>query len=62
MIGRMIGDLNLPIELHVAPTVREADGLAMSSRNRRLDLEQRQTAPHSSGPGCGQCPFLGAGT
>ena len=44
MIGRMIGDLNLPIELHVAPTVREADGLAMSSRNRRLDLEQRQTA------------------
>ncbi len=44
IIGRMIQDLNMPIQLRVAPTVREADGLAMSSRNRRLDARQRAIA------------------
>ncbi|MFW5830357.1 MAG: pantoate--beta-alanine ligase [Planctomycetota bacterium] len=44
IIGRMIADLDLPIELVVGPTVREPDGLAMSSRNRRLGPEDRAAA------------------
>jgi len=45
MIRRMVADLNHPIEVVGMPTVREADGLAMSSRNRRLTTEQRRDAP-----------------
>ena len=44
IINRMISDLDMPIELVVAPMVREADGLAMSSRNRRLDAAHREIA------------------
>jgi pantoate--beta-alanine ligase len=44
LIKAMITELNLPIELIVAPIVREPDGLAMSSRNRYLDPQQRITA------------------
>ena len=44
-IRRMVADLNLPIEVNGLPTVREADGLAMSSRNLRLTPEQRAEAP-----------------
>ena len=44
IIRRMIEDLNVPIELRVVPTVREPDGLAMSSRNRFLDPTQRLNA------------------
>ncbi len=44
IISRMINDLNLPIEMVVAPTIREADGLAMSSRNRRLGTTGRDKA------------------
>lgn len=44
VIRRMITDLNLPISLRVSPTVREADGLAMSSRNAYLNGEQRSAA------------------
>ncbi len=40
----MVDELNVPIRVQVCPTVREADGLAMSSRNRYLSTEQRQTA------------------
>ncbi len=36
---------NLPVEIVPCPTVREADGLAMSSRNRRLSAGERETAP-----------------
>ncbi len=44
IIKRMVRDLNLPVRIVVAPIVREPDGLAMSSRNRYLDPQQRQAA------------------
>jgi pantoate--beta-alanine ligase len=44
IISRMVGDLNLGTEIVVAPTVRETDGLAMSSRNKRLSPEMRVKA------------------
>lgn len=44
VIRRMVQDLNFPIEVVVCPTVREADGLAMSSRNSYLNPEERQAA------------------
>ncbi len=45
VVRQMIKDLNFDIELVVAPTVREPDGLAMSSRNTYLTSEQRAGAP-----------------
>jgi pantoate--beta-alanine ligase len=45
LMERMIADLRLPVSLQIAPTHREQDGLAMSSRNRYLDDAQRQQAP-----------------
>lgn len=44
IIKRMVADLNFPVQIVVAPTVREPDGLAMSSRNKYLDAAQRQQA------------------
>ncbi len=44
VIQAMVEDFNVPIEVRVCPIIREADGLAMSSRNRYLDAEQRKTA------------------
>lgn len=44
VISRMVQDLNLPVEILVCPTVREADGVAMSSRNTYLDPAERQAA------------------
>ncbi len=45
IVARMIADLELPVRLTVVPTVRERDGLAMSSRNRYLTPEERRAAP-----------------
>ena len=45
VIRRMVADLCLRVEIVGAPTVREADGLAMSSRNQYLDEAQRRLAP-----------------
>lgn len=44
VVRRMVADLNLPIEIVTVPTLRELDGLAMSSRNRYLNEEQRRRA------------------
>jgi pantoate--beta-alanine ligase len=45
VIRRLVSDLNLDLEIIVMPTVREPDGLAMSSRNARLSPDQRRAAP-----------------
>ena len=45
VIRRMVEDLNLPMTIHTAATVREDDGLAMSSRNAYLSDNERQKAP-----------------
>jgi pantoate--beta-alanine ligase len=44
ILRRMTADLNLPLEIRTVPTVREPDGLAMSSRNRYLSPEERRAA------------------
>ena len=44
IIRRVVKDLNLPVDILVAPTVREADGLALSSRNAYLSPKARQLA------------------
>jgi pantoate--beta-alanine ligase len=45
IIRTMVRDLNIPVQIHSVATVREADGLAMSSRNGYLTKEQRLFAP-----------------
>lgn len=44
ILKRMVSDLNIPVKLVVAPTIRERDGLALSSRNQYLSEEQRRQA------------------
>lgn len=46
VIKRMVADLYLPVEIIAVPTVREMDGLAMSSRNSYLNEQQRKLAPY----------------
>jgi pantoate--beta-alanine ligase len=45
VIRRMVRDLNLPVRIVPVPTVRETDGLALSSRNRYLSPDERAQAP-----------------
>jgi pantoate--beta-alanine ligase len=45
VVRRVVDDLALPVEIHAGDTVREPDGLAMSSRNQYLDPQLRRTAP-----------------
>lgn len=45
VIRRMVEDLNIPVAIHGVPTVRESDGLAMSSRNGYLSAQERALAP-----------------
>lgn len=45
IIKRMVEDLNFDVNIIIAPTIREADGLAMSSRNKYLTKEEREEAP-----------------
>ncbi len=44
VLRKMVRDLQFAVQMEVCPTVREADGLAMSSRNRNLSGEQRRQA------------------
>jgi pantoate--beta-alanine ligase len=44
LVRRMVRDLDLPVEIVAVPTVREPDGLALSSRNRYLSADERRAA------------------
>lgn len=44
LVRRMVDDLNLPVRIEIIETVREPDGLALSSRNRYLDAKERRAA------------------
>ena len=44
VIKQMVADLNMPLEIVICPTIRESDGLAVSSRNQYLNKRQRQDA------------------
>jgi pantoate--beta-alanine ligase len=44
VVGQLVRDLDVPVRLEICPTVRESDGLALSSRNQYLDADQRRQA------------------
>jgi pantoate--beta-alanine ligase len=64
-IRRMVADLDVPVSVVAVPTVRESDGLALSSRNRYLTPEQRETALllsralQTRDPAAGRALFVG---
>jgi pantoate--beta-alanine ligase len=45
VLRQLVRDLDVPVELRIGPTIREPDGLALSSRNQYLDADQRRQAP-----------------
>jgi pantoate--beta-alanine ligase len=45
VVRRLVTDFNVPVRIAGVPTVREPDGLALSSRNQRLSADERQLAP-----------------
>ncbi len=45
VVRRLVADLDIPVEIRAGPTLREADGLAMSSRNAYLSPDERRIAP-----------------
>lgn len=45
IVKKMAADLNMPVKIKILPTVRETDGLAMSSRNKYLSFQERTDAP-----------------
>jgi pantoate--beta-alanine ligase len=45
IVRRMVADLNVPVRIAGVPTVREADGVALSSRNQHLNADERALAP-----------------
>lgn len=57
VIRRMVRDLDVPVEILECATVRESDGLAMSSRNIRLDARQRADAPRIHRALCAAAKF-----
>jgi pantoate--beta-alanine ligase len=61
VIRRMTSDLHLPVEILPVPTVRESDGLAMSSRNAYLSKEERRVAPVLYQTLCATRDVLGRG-
>jgi pantoate--beta-alanine ligase len=61
IIRRMVAELCMPVEIIAAPTVRDADGLAMSSRNQYLSPAERQLAPGIYATLCAASRRLAAG-
>jgi len=61
VIRRLVADLHLPVEVVACPTVRELDGLAMSSRNGYLSEEERRQAPTLYRALCGMRDGLATG-
>jgi len=61
VVTRMVTDLHLPLQIVGVPTVREADGLALSSRNRFLTTEEQRVAPrlHQALTACAQAMAQG---
>jgi len=61
VIKRMVADLNMPLEIVVCPTVRQPNGLAVSSRNKYLNEQQKEDATliYKSLQKC--CELIGAG-
>jgi pantoate--beta-alanine ligase len=62
LMRRMASDLRMPVELRMGPTLREPDGLALSSRNRYLDEQQRLVAPVLHATLAGVCAQLRIGS